>query len=284
MSENRGNGVAQPDVAKGAPVADVLDEVLSTPVGAHEKRAPVRLYRLLRQYTGMALFYVVAIVVFFLVTQPADLGVTTIAGRWAGIGIAIAGLGALVVFPWLRPKKVGGDDSPNPTLPSSPDTLHTGRTRNDLLIENYHAMTVRHAQSSFRNSQVAMAVGLIVLGAGVIVVMRSPEWTRQLVVGGLAAIGSTFSGYLGRTFIRSHEKALDQVNYLFSQPLVSHYLEYSRKVAKELGSERLRDKALDRVVDRALESATASVPTSAATSKNRKGESVDPGDGLPVTG
>jgi hypothetical protein len=49
MSENRGNGVAQPDVVKGAPVADVLDEVLSTPVGAHEKKAPVRLYRLLRQ-------------------------------------------------------------------------------------------------------------------------------------------------------------------------------------------------------------------------------------------
>jgi hypothetical protein len=141
MSENRGNGVAQPDVVKGAPVADVLDEVLSTPVGAHEKKAPVRLYRLLRKHTGMALFYVVAVVVFVLVTQPADLGVTTIAGRWAGIGIAIAGLGALVVFPWLRPRKVGGDDSPSSTLPSSPDTLHTGRTRNDLLIENYHAMT-----------------------------------------------------------------------------------------------------------------------------------------------
>jgi hypothetical protein len=99
------------------------------------------------------------------------------------------------------------------------------------------------------------------------------------VVGALAAIGSTFSGYLGRTFIRSHEKALDQVNYLFSQPLVSHYLEYSRKIAKELGSERLRDKALDRVVDRALESATASVPASVAESKNRKGESGDLGEG-----
>jgi hypothetical protein len=147
-------------------------------------------------------------------------------------------------------------------------------------MDSYHAMTVRHARSSFRNSQIAMGVGLIVLSAGAVAVTRSVDATSQLVVGGLAALGSTFSAFIGQTFLRSHERALEQVNYLFSQPLVSHYLEYSRTVASDLSKDDLRDKALSRIVEKSLDSAIASVPTHPGLTARRRDKTTRRNEGV----
>jgi len=280
MTEERGNGVAEREANRNTPVSGVLQKVLTTPTGERDVERSLILGRVARQFTGPALnlmfFYILAGVVAFLWAKPDELGLSSIVGRWTAIAIAVLVPGAVLLVRGKKANKAASKADVG-VEKTDPAGIIVGRkARNDVLIDNYHAMTVRHARSAFRNSQMAMAAGLAVLVTGAIVVIQSPEWPRQLVVGGLAAIGSTFSGFLTRTFNRSHDKAVDQVNRLFSQPLVSYYLEYSREVAKELSSERLRDKALDRVVDRALESANASVPGAA-----RKRKLADTGEETP---
>ena len=232
------------------PVSDALDRVLSAPTAARGRRT-VRV----RVYGAVVILYGTATLVVLFWMSPRRFGLNDTQGAWISIGCGILGITILLIaqrFSTLSKKSNGRAES------AQQDSDDGGR--NELRMDSYHEMTVRHARSSFRNSQIAMGLGLLILTFGAVAVIRSADMTSQLVVGGLTAIGSTFSGFIGRTFLESHNRALEQVNYLFSQPLVSHYLEYSKTVARELSKPELRDKALEQVVRRALDSATASVP------------------------
>ena len=179
-------------------------------------------------------------------------GLSQVQGTWAALAMVTLTLVATTLIIRLQPKNENGERYP----------LNLGKdSSNDALIASYHQMTVRQSTTSFRNSQIAMAIGLTILTLGAVTVIRASDTASQLVLGGLAAMGSAFSGYMSATFLRAHERALQQVNYLFSQPLVSHYLQYSREVASELSTIPLRDRALGRVIDRSLSSAGIAVMT-----------------------
>jgi hypothetical protein len=181
-----------------------------------------------------------------------DFGLSKAQGNWVSFIIfLIAVLGAVPAYLTIEKRFSRSDAS----TAGNSSTEIQGVASNDALITAYHQLTTRQSASSFRNSQIAMAVGLAILVTGAAGVLRATDPTSRIILGALTGLGSTFSGYLGATFLRAHDRALQQVNYLFSQPLVSHYLEYSRRVASELSSTELRDKALSLVVDRGLESA-----------------------------
>lgn len=239
---------SEPALAEVAPVTPVLDEVLKGNVVIHTA------YRRDRRLSlGIALLlYGLVFLAFAFFWSYDRFGLTRVQGSWVGLGVFLVLLVsvALSVRVLFRSRAKSGSDSEAAAIRGS-----------EAVIASYHQMTVRQAASSFRNSQVAMAVGLIVLIGGAVSVMRAADTSRQFVLGGLTALGSAFSGYLSATFLRAHDRALQQVNYLFSQPLVSHYLEYSRQIAQQdLEGEAARD-SLVAIVHKALESAGEAVAT-----------------------
>jgi hypothetical protein len=155
----------------------------------------------------------------------------------------------------------------NPSVPLPPDMVASrnrrqrvsdvragrddARTNNQLLIDRYHQLTTQQAATSYRNSQYAMAVGLALLVAGSVVAIRSTSGSVQLVVGALTALGTTLSAYLGKTFIRTYERALLQMNYYFGQPLVTSYILEAERLSGKL-SEAKRDDALSGIISETL--------------------------------
>lgn len=129
------------------------------------------------------------------------------------------------------------------------------RTNNQQLIDRYHQLTTSQARTSYRNSQYAMTAGLAVLVSGTVVTLNAATATAQAAVGALTAVGSALSAYLGATFIRSHERALSQMNYYFGQPLVTSYILEAERLATGL-SERKKDEVLTAIIEETLRGAS----------------------------
>ena len=70
-------------------------------------------------------------------------------------------------------------------------------------------------------------------------------------------IGGALSGFLSRTYIRVYERALQQLNQYFNQPLLNSYLLSAERIIGEMSVEA-RDCAYEAVLQRLLESGPAS--------------------------
>jgi hypothetical protein len=93
-------------------------------------------------------------------------------------------------------------------------------------IEEFQQQAARESSGSFRDSRTAMAVALIILTVGTASVVVAPDRSGQLVVGGLTALGSGFSAFLGKTFLDARNRALWQLNRahaIYMAQLHSHF-------------------------------------------------------------
>ena len=105
---------------------------------------------------------------------------------------------------------------------------------NQRQIDAYHDLTKAQAAHSYRNSQLAMGIGFLVLLAGSIVAITTRDDTAKVVVGALASLGAAISGYVGATFMRAHNESLAQLNFYFRQPLVNSYLLTAERLAAKV--------------------------------------------------
>jgi len=129
---------------------------------------------------------------------------------------------------------------------------------NRLMLDNYHGIATEQAESSFRSSRRAMWCGFVWLLACFSAVLFIPVPTAvQILVGALAVIGGALSGFLSRTYIHVYERALQQLNQYFSQPLLNSYLLSAERIIGEMSVEA-RDCAYEAVLQRLLESGPAS--------------------------
>jgi hypothetical protein len=95
-------------------------------------------------------------------------------------------------------------------------------------LDYYHDIVTGQARQSFRNAQLAMGTGLLILIASSIAVVLAKTTTSSIVAGSLGGLGTTLASYIGRTFIRSQESAAEHLRAYFDQPL-----EFSRYLAAE---------------------------------------------------
>jgi hypothetical protein len=143
-------------------------------------------------------------------------------------------------------------------------------------MDAYHELTLGQAAHAYHDTQVAMAVGFVVLAAGAVaaVTISASDTGGRVVVGGLASIGTALSGYIVATFLRAQREALAQLNVYFRQPLINSYLltaeRWAMKLPKELRPGTLAHMA-DRVVSQAFGGAAASaaMPDGASVPLNR---------------
>ncbi|MFI5739141.1 hypothetical protein ACIA9I_12300 [Streptomyces anulatus] len=99
-------------------------------------------------------------------------------------------------------------------------------------LDLYHQIATGQAKTSFRNAQVAMGTGflLLVLFAGI--ALWASTTAVAIVAGGLGAVSAALAGYVAKTFIRSQEAAATHLRSYFDQPLeLSRYLAAERLVA-----------------------------------------------------
>ncbi|WP_330449703.1 TRADD-N-associated membrane domain-containing protein [Streptomyces anulatus] len=96
----------------------------------------------------------------------------------------------------------------------------------------YHEIATGQAKTSFRNAQIAMVAGflLLILFAGI--ALWASTTAVAIVAGGLGAVSAALAGYVAKTFIRSQEAAATHLRSYFDQPLeLSRYLAAERLVA-----------------------------------------------------
>ncbi|MEV8313796.1 hypothetical protein AB0Q95_06450 [Streptomyces sp. NPDC059900] len=107
-------------------------------------------------------------------------------------------------------------------------------------LDHYHGIALGQAQKSFRNAQVSMALGFVLLIVFVVVALQASTTAGSVVAGGLGAVSAALSGYVSRTFVRSQESAAGHLRAYFDQPLeFSRYLAAERLVAdSNLGDEQ----------------------------------------------
>ncbi|MET7795805.1 TRADD-N-associated membrane domain-containing protein [Streptomyces decoyicus] len=107
-------------------------------------------------------------------------------------------------------------------------------------LDHYHGIALGQAKQSFRNAQIAMGLGFLMLVTFVIVALNASTTAGSIVAGGLGAVSAALAGYVSRTFVRSQEASAGHLRAYFDQPLeFSRYLAAERLMADaRLGEEK----------------------------------------------
>lgn len=86
-------------------------------------------------------------------------------------------------------------------------------------LDYYHQIATFQAETSFRNAQVAMVAGFVLVVTTLIVAMLARSTVGGVVAGALGGVGATMATFIGRTFVRAHETASSHLRSYFVQPL-----------------------------------------------------------------
>ncbi|MFB6960461.1 hypothetical protein ACFCYB_26440 [Streptomyces sp. NPDC056309] len=124
---------------------------------------------------------------------------------------------------------------------------------NRLLLDKYHFIATDQAKKAYHSSRFAMGVGLVILVVAFFAGWRLNAQGDRLFVGSIAAVGTAFTAYLSRTYMQTYERALQQLNQYFNQPVLNGYFLTAERIAGALPPDR-RAEVLEHVVDDVLES------------------------------
>ena len=95
-------------------------------------------------------------------------------------------------------------------------------------IDIYHHIATKQARNSFRSSQMVIAAGMLIIVCALGVVALRGEFASMAAAAVIATVASALAGYIGRTSLRIHQQATQQLRSYFEQPL-----EFSRMLAAE---------------------------------------------------
>ncbi|MDX2849329.1 hypothetical protein PV342_12840 [Streptomyces sp. PA03-3a] len=147
---------------------------------------------------------------------------------------------------------------------------------NRVLLNRYHGIATDQASKAYRSSRLAMHVGLGILVVAFVAGWRYNAQGDRLFVGSVAAVGTAFTAYLSRTYMKTYERALQQLNQYFNQPVLNGYFLTAERIADGLPESR-KYEVLERVVADVLESgkemhrSATGVSAAEATPKPRRG-------------
>lgn len=142
-----------------------------------------------------------------------------------------------------------GDAYESPTVPQGDLTLAALWKVTHARLDHYHEIATGQAKVSFRNAQVSMGVGFILLVLFVVLALNASTTAGAIVAGGLGAVSGALSGYVAKTFIRSQEAAATHLRSYFDQPLEhSRYLAAERLIADGGLSQEQRTEVLSSLV------------------------------------
>jgi hypothetical protein len=158
------------------------------------------------------------------------------------------------------------------------DELSATSKLTDLMKANrrqmsaYDVIARYQAQSSYRNSQIAMAIGLAILIAGAALAITVQDDTAKIVTASLTAIGAAISGYISKTFLQTYNTTLRQLNYYFEQPLISSYILTAQRLADSVpkASPQMYAELVNGIIGQLIRPSTTSGPAAAAADEKSK--------------
>ncbi|MDQ1033619.1 hypothetical protein QFZ75_000035 [Streptomyces sp. V3I8] len=113
----------------------------------------------------------------------------------------------------------------------------------------YHDIATGQAKVSFRNAQVSMVIGFVLLVFFVLLALNASTTAGVIVAGGLGAVSAALAGFVSKTFIRSQEAAATHLRSYFDQPLeLSRYLAAERLISGGDLSQEQRAEVLSALV------------------------------------
>lgn len=84
-------------------------------------------------------------------------------------------------------------------------------------LDEYQQLTRRQQRTAFALTWGAAVAALLILVAGSILALRVGDQDKY-ITGGLTALGTLLSTFLGKTFFRGHERAVEQLNLYYLEP------------------------------------------------------------------
>jgi hypothetical protein len=161
------------------------------------------------------------------------------------------------------------------------DELSATSRLTDLMKANrrqmsaYDVIARYQAQSSYRNSQIAMAIGLAILITGAAVAITVQDDTAKIVTASLTAIGATVSGYISKTFLQTYNTTLRQLNYYFEQPLISSYILTAQRLADSVpkGSPEMYAQLVNGIIGQLIRPSQSPVSAPATAPADAKSKS-----------
>jgi hypothetical protein len=124
----------------------------------------------------------------------------------------------------------------------------------------YQELSTGQASSSYRRSQLAFIVGLALIGAAIAASFAGSDPTTKLTAGAAAGLGAVCSAYISATYLRVYERALDQLNFYYRQPLINSYLLTAERLANDMSDQEKRDAAYDELLRQVLSCARTPEP------------------------
>ncbi|MEV1004989.1 hypothetical protein [Nonomuraea sp. NPDC050202] len=138
-------------------------------------------------------------------------------------------------------------------------------------LDYYHQIATSQARQSFRNAQVVMGIGFLILVVFAGLAIGAPDPTSSIVTGVLGAASTAFAAYLSRTFVRSQESAASHLRAYFGQPLeFSRYLAAERLVSELQTLEEGEHAKLTADLARAIMTSTPAEGNTADLSDHRR--------------
>jgi len=97
---------------------------------------------------------------------------------------------------------------------------HLGLSRlwdvNYARLDLYHRIATGQASESFRNAQIAMGLGFVLLIGFTVGAILARSSTASVVAGALGVTSAALAGYVSRTFVRSQESAASHLHAYFN--------------------------------------------------------------------
>ena len=216
-----------------------------------------------RTITGTGLLFAVIFVALGVVSElfRTDMGLTYQAALLLTIGFGVCAaltLGAAFFMPGyldVRRRERQRDKELRDEVKQAAVDIRDATDFTELVkantknLSSYTELARTQAATSFRNSQIAMGVGLIVLFGGSVATLAASGTITKVAAGSLTALGGAFAGYIARTFLRGYNSAIEQVNFAFRQPLVNSYLLAAERLADKMSTPEAKDNALVAVID-----------------------------------
>lgn len=111
-------------------------------------------------------------------------------------------------------------------------------------LDEYQQLTKRQQRTAFTLTWGAAVAALLILVAGSIVALRVGD-ENKYITGGLTALGTILSAFLGRTFFRGHEKAMEQLNHYYLEPSLTGRLLAAERILDQLPPAERHKKAAE---------------------------------------
>ncbi|MEU9270057.1 hypothetical protein AB0E04_32030 [Streptomyces sp. NPDC048251] len=123
---------------------------------------------------------------------------------------------------------------------------------NQSQIDEYHRIATDQADRSFRSSQRAMGLGLLVIVGCFAAGLYFANGQTKVFVAAIAGVAAALSAFLNRTYLQMYGQTLSQLNRYFEQPVLTGYYLTAERLAQDLGDDpesEMRRRIIDQVLE-----------------------------------